>query len=375
MSLIAAMASGLLIGWLAQSEAGAQESAGWPLSAGAEVVRLPPVETMGGASPAQYCSPAEDPFGDRAPVLQPQRVVEPVYSQPSVCGESDVIPLTPGCVPEASVVEQDPDMPRDSRPGAFQKVNFTNTWLARMGNNGFGMDDMELSTVWGLPCPTRSWPLVITPGFAVHYLDGPAGANLPPRVYDAYTEFRWIPRLCQQLRADVAVSPGVYSDFEHSSSQSLRITGYGSGIWTWSPTLKIVLGAAYLDRRDVAILPIGGFIWKPCEETEFRLVFPQPKIARRIYWTGAYNPDIENWVYVAGELGGGSWAVQQPGPTEDVFTYRDYRLLLGTERKVSRGLCSQFEVGYIFGRKIEFDSSGARIYPGDTVLLRGGLRY
>lgn len=372
---VAAVVIGLLIGCLDHGQTVAQGTATTPQSAESGVVRLPPVEWPGSASPAQYCTPVEDPFGDRAAALPQPSVGVPLFSQPWACGQSDALPPIPNGSPEAPAVEQDPDMPRGSRQGVFQKVTLTDTWLARTGLSGFGMNDAELTTVWGVPCPTRSWPLVITPGFAVHNLDGPAGAGLPPRVYDAYTEFRWIPRFCSQFRADVAVTPGVYSDFEHSNSHALRITGYGSGIWTWCPQLKIVLGAAYLDRRDVSVLPIGGFIWKPSEETEFRLVFPQPKIARRIYWTGAYLPDVENWVYVSGELGGGIWAFQRPDATEDVFSYRDYRLMLGLERKVIGGLSSLFEVGYVFGRKIEFDSTGARIYPTDTVLLRGGLRY
>ena len=39
-------------------------------------------------------------------------------------------------------------------------------------------------------------PLLITPGFAFNWLEGPIGpdADLPPRVYDAYLDAAWYPR-------------------------------------------------------------------------------------------------------------------------------------------------------------------------------------
>jgi hypothetical protein len=58
-----------------------------------------------------------------------------------------------------------------------------------------------------------------------------------------------------------------------------------------------------------------------------------------------------------------------------VFSYRDYRVMLGLERKVYYGLSSRFEVGYVFGRRLEFQSGLPDITPTDTVLLRGSLSY
>jgi hypothetical protein len=282
-------------------------------------------------------------------------------------------------LPAANLVdgapERDPDFPKDARAGVFQKIVFSNTWLPRTGSRGLGMDDLQLDTVWGLPLPTRSWPLVITPGFAAHWLDGPAGADLPPRVYDAYTQFRWIPRLAPGLKADLMVVPGLYGDFKEINHKTFRVSGYGAGIWNWTPTLRLVLGAAYYDRRDVGLLPVGGFIWKPHDDFECRLVFPEPKIAHRIYWNSVYSSDVEDWVYVAGEFGSDAWSFQQPGGAGDVATYHDIRLLLGTEHKVLYGLTSQLEVGYVFSRKLLLDSTPTSLYPADTVLVRGGLRY
>ena len=71
--------------------------------------------------------------------------------------------------------------PSDVRAGMFQKLIFNSTWLAGGENSrSFGQNDLESKLILALPCPTRDSPLVITPGFTVHYLDGPAGVDLPP---------------------------------------------------------------------------------------------------------------------------------------------------------------------------------------------------
>ena len=88
----------------------------------------------------------------------------------------------------------------DIRSGFFQRAIFNGTWLPRTaGSGGFGQYDLETKLVVALPCPTTDSPLVITPGFAVHYLDGPADVDLPPRLFDCYAQFRWLSQVTPQL--------------------------------------------------------------------------------------------------------------------------------------------------------------------------------
>lgn len=303
---------------------------------------------------------------------------DPLLQQPSpgvwLPPEEPVLQLEPG---EAFVQSQEPCepqgpvMPKGTRPGVFQKVTFDATWLATgSGPIDFGMTDLETKAVFGFPCPARTSPLVVTPGFGVHFFDGPEGFDVPGQVYDAYTTFRWMRSLGPRWGIDLAVSPGWYSDFEQGSSRALRISGYGAAAFTWLPTTKLVLGLAYLDREDISFLPVAGVIWTPNEDTSFELIAPRPKIARRIVAT---PDDTEIWIYLAGEFGGGTWAIQRLGE-DDLLTYGDYRVLLGLERKAFGRLSASAEVGFVFGRKLEF-GSGAEIEPDPTVLLRGGLAY
>ena len=145
-----------------------------------------------------------------------------------------------------------------------------NTYLPRMGDNGFGWYDAELTSVWGVPFPTKDAPLVITPGIATHWLDGPASLDIPAQLHDVYTEFRWLPKIGEAFRLDVAVQPGFYSDWDGSSTRAVRLLGHVSGIYDWTPTFQLVLGAAYLDRPDIEVLPIAGFIWKPDADSEYQ---------------------------------------------------------------------------------------------------------
>ena len=70
----------------------------------------------------------------------------------------------------------------------FQEIRFRYTWLA--GDAGkhasnFDVNDVELSATVAFPFWFSTAPFLVTPGFAVHYLEGPQtvppeNADLPP---------------------------------------------------------------------------------------------------------------------------------------------------------------------------------------------------
>ena len=113
--------------------------------------------------------------------------------------------------------------PPGARAGVFQKLTLTNTWLAWGGGDDLGINSLDLRTVLAFPFPTEDSPLIVTPGFGVHYLDGPVTVDLPPRLYDAYVQFRWMRQFTPRFGFDAAVTPGVYSDFQKGNDEALRI--------------------------------------------------------------------------------------------------------------------------------------------------------
>ncbi len=323
----------------------------FPAFLAAQVVRLPAVEQPEALPPGQLVSHPDS----TAEILQAP-------------GQQEVAP--------ASASSGESQLPPGVRNGVFQKVLFDATWLAPGSGDGMGSTDLQLQGIFAVPCPKRESPLVMTPGFAVHYLEGPKNVDLPPQLHEGYTQFRWLSQVTPQLGLDLAVTPGYYSDFNQDSSDAFRLTAHGAAAWTWSETLKIAAGAAYLDMPSASnVIPIGGLIWTPSKDLQFDILFPHPKLARRVYWSGHQGDDIQDWIYVAGEFANDSWAIRRSDGSNDQVMLRDYRLILGIERKAIGGLSSRVEVGYVFGRRIRYVSETPDFYPSDTVLLRGGLTY
>ena len=78
-------------------------------------------------------------------------------------------------------IPTEPERPPGARSGMFQKLLVTGTWLAPGGGDNIGMSELELRSILALPIPSREYPLIITPGFGVHYIDGPTSSDVPPR--------------------------------------------------------------------------------------------------------------------------------------------------------------------------------------------------
>ena len=269
-----------------------------------------------------------------------------------------------------------PQLAPGVRPGIFQKLFFTGAWQPQLENDSLGWGDLETGIVLGLPCLRRETPLVITPRFAVYFLDRPWMPDLPERLYDAEVEFRHLRRFGQGPWAmNVAVTLGHYSDWEASDADAFRVTGDAFAVYQQGPGKKWVLGVIYLNREDIAVIPAAGLIYEPTPDVKYEAILPRPRIAWRLPQTNP-QPGDARWFYVGGEFGSGIWSIERPlSLTQDLLTYRDLRVLIGYERKVVGGLSRRFETGYVFDRELEFSSATPRLKLGDTLILRVGVTY
>ena len=275
--------------------------------------------------------------------------------------------------------QQPPGYPQTGAPAMgerlLQEIKFEHTWLAGDEGDDFDVHTLELNGTFAFPFYYNAAPLLITPGFAVNYLEGPSpssgGPDLPPRVYDAYLDVGWRPQLTPWFSADLGVRPGVHSDFDEFTSDAFRIQGRALGIFTVNPQVQIVAGILYLDRRDIKLLPAGGVIWTPNEDSRLEILFPRPKLAQRVTNIG----NTEWWVYLAAEYGGGSWAVERKAG-DDAFDYNDYRVMVGLEWMNFSGWHGYIEAGYVFERELaEFESHRPDFDLDDTFMLRSALAY
>ncbi len=321
-----------------------------PSHLSAQVIRLPAVEP-----------PSDSPPGK-------------LVSHPDSSAEILQMPGDLGAPPPVPPEDQ-PTLPPGVRNGFFQKALFDATWLAPSSVDSLEIGEMRIEGIFAMPCPTIDSPLVITPGFDMQSLQTQSDVELPRRIYTAYTQFRWLSQVTPKLGLDFAVTPGVYSDFFQDSNNAFRLTGHGAAAWTWNDTTKLVLGAAYLDMPDTNVIPIGGLIWTPSDRWKLDVLFPRPRASYR-FDHGESKDDLrQNWAYIAGEFTNDAWAFRRTDGLDDQLFLRDYRLILGLERKTLGGLTSHFEVGYVFGRRVRYAGNTPDFFPTDTVMLRAGMSY
>lgn len=336
------------------------------------------------ASPTQTTLPTFDPYGDAAnqpPSLAPLgtppgatntgQFTQPYTTQSGAPGgPMGGGPLTPPGQPL-------PDGTLAPRQRFLQELHLDDTQLLRIGPRGLGINDVGLDGVFAVPVLAIATPVYITPGFTYHSWNGPASGNfrgfpdLPPNAYDAYLDTSWHPQLTSWLSADLDVRVGVYSDFSAVNDRSIRVLGRGLAVATFSPQWQVAAGVWYLDRLTVKLLPAGGVIWTPNQDTRFALLFPNPKLSQRLFTIG--NTDV--WGYVAGEYGGGKWTIRRANGASDVMELNDLRALAGFEWFAFSGVKGNAEIGYVFDRHIIYRSGTPRAHPGDTVLFRAGLTY
>ena len=264
----------------------------------------------------------------------------------------------------------------------LQQISAEHTYLyGKHGASDLAINRTELAATFGVPIFFNpNTPLLLTPGFAFNWFEGPIGpeADLPPRVYDAYLDAAWFPRFTDWLGADLGLRTGVWTDFEAVNSDSIRIMGRGLGVISISPRMDVHVGIWYLDRNRYPLLPAGGLHWRPNPEWDAFLVFPNPKVRKRFVNIGT----SQWWWYVAGEYGGGRWTVERDpaglaAGADDDIDYNDIRVIGGLEWETQTQARGHVEVGYVFDREIIYD--GTRLPPqfnlSDTWMVRMGFDF
>jgi hypothetical protein len=364
-----------------------------------------PATPYGAAPPSTFTSP---------PTYAPQAVGPPPAFDPYASGSSVGAPppvaapysYTP---PAAPYTQQPPALVPNSQPMQFQpppydittsgegywaktqrllqEISAEYTFIYGKHSSPFALEinRVELSSTFAFPMFYNiETPLLVTPGFAFNFLDGPitgpplpgppvtaGGPDLPPIVYDAYLDFAWYPHCYQWLGGELGFRTGVWSDFHHVDSDSVRLLGRALASVALSPTLDVRFGVVYLDRVDVKILPAGGVYWRPTPDWDLYLVFPNPKARKFLTAIG----NTKWYGYAAGEYGGGSWTVRRQ-VEDDQFDYNDIRVIGGLEWETQTLVRGHIELGYVFDRNLVFKSNDPPEFSlNDTIMLRAGINF
>ncbi|MEO2024074.1 MAG: hypothetical protein ABGX05_19780 [Pirellulaceae bacterium] len=281
-------------------------------------------------------------------------------------------------------------VPRDTDGSVFwgEPIRFLQgprvryTWLAG-GDTSSSLDvsDFDASVVFAIPnFLQRGQPFYVAPSFGLHLWDGPRRPNpadLPSKAFSAYLDSGWRSDPGKAWSTELGVRVGVFTDFDTFTTHSLRILGQGLLHWQATPAVKVRAGVAYLDRNGIKVLPVGGLLWEPNNQTRFDFYFPTPKLAQYLTTLGNYD----FWWYVGGEFGGGSWTIKRADGRNDRIDINDVRMTLGLEfggqALLAEGRRLGFlELGYVFAREIRYVATPSDSFDvGSTIMLRTGIGY
>lgn len=200
--------------------------------------------------------------------------------------------------------------------------------------------------------------------YGIHFLGGPTQTDLPPRVYDLVWGIQMRDEIGPLFAYDLAANFGIFADFEDSVRQGIQFPGHAIGFLRASPQFQIVFGIDYLGQDDIKILPVFGLRLKSVEPfIDAELVFPKPKISVILNST--------HRLYTAGSIGGGTWDIERPDETNDVFTYRDQRVVIGLESLDKEdGSLGSVELGISFNRQLSFRNNPVEMDLDQAFIIR-----
>ncbi len=245
-------------------------------------------------------------------------------------------------------------------------------WIAG-SNNRLGMTELDFEPLARTRYDaTRPNPIYFDTTFGAKWLSGPNITDLPPQLFNILINVGSTYEVDDRLMIDAMISPGWYTDFSNKGVEAFRLPWHLVSYYKLDNDLRWVLGVTDLARQDIRYLPVVGMIYAPADsDIRLDLVFPKPRIA----WRYGQNGQYEHWLYLNGELGGGSWAISRSDRSYDTVTYRDYRLIAGVESKDATGHVSRLEIGWIFDRSVQYRSDIGNYSPQDSLMLRTSYDY
>ena len=251
-------------------------------------------------------------------------------------------------------------------------TSFEYTHLPRTGNKerAFGMDEIDLRMQLAFPCrfiPNNGHTgfFYVAPAGSLVWWNGPTEPEMSPNGFGAFLDLGVQPKFNDVFSLIAWGRVGVFSVFEKVTSDAWRYQGRIEGVGTLSQQMQFHAGVIYYGRARVKMLPTVGIVWTPDENWVLRLVFPNPKVSRRL-WMGT---QADWWGYIHMDYAGGSWDIKPMGGLTD---YNDIRLGAGIEFATPSRIGGYFEFGGSFDR--ELYSAGHRLSsPPSALYLKTGV--
>ena len=258
------------------------------------------------------------------------------------------------------------------RQAMIQKVELLGGYVHRDGPEQFGYSYASAGVVMVVPLGSTDNVILVTPRYRTDWLSGPATIDVPARVHTAVLDLGWRYKVTPRWSAIAGFRPGFMTDYNTSSS-GFRVSGVALASYDVVPEMLTMLaGVVYVDRNDFNWIPAFGLTWIPSADLRFELTFPKPKIARRINHVPF---QLEDWIYLSAMFGGGTWSVLRTSGLDDELTLRDFRVSVGVERIRDGGTGINVELGYLFGRRLEYEVTGTKLGFNDSFVLEAGWSF
>jgi hypothetical protein len=243
------------------------------------------------------------------------------------------------------------------------------------------MDEINMRTQFAFPCrfvpnDGKTGFFYVAPATSLVWWNGPAGASqyMSPNGFGAFLDFGVQPKFNEFFSLNAWGRLGVFSDFHKITSDALRYQGRLEGIVNATPEMQLQAGVVYYGRARVKLMPTVGVVWKPDENWTFKMVFPNPKVLRRLTnLERAMNELTGNraeWRgYVHMDYSGGSWDIKGLGLND----YNDIRLGAGIEFLSQSHIGGYFEFGGSLDRELYSGKHGRWAGPPAVLYLKTGF--
>lgn len=292
-----------------------------------------------------------------------------------------VIPPSDDPMDEPFDTESD-ESPSSERPLDFKslmKPRFDSSaeWEPEVGGVGISSYDLSMKIpvypIFGPPPPFLNF------GYSYTQIDAPASLDLPQSLHEFSFGMSWMRPINEKWIARYTLNGVFASDMNNTSSTAWQMRGGMFAIYRPNETWNFAFGALATGQNEIPVLPVLGAIWQPRPSLKVDLMLPNPRISLLVSET----EQRQHWAYVGGGFSGGRWAYQRANGLGERLNYREFRFVLGWESTPpkkpgsfgSSGTRWNAEVGYVFGRKFEFNNSVPDVKLENTLLLHSGISF
>ncbi len=270
-----------------------------------------------------------------------------------------------------------PERPLDFKSLMRPRFDSSAEWEPEVGGVGISSYDLSMKIpvypIFGPPPPFLNF------GYSFTQIEAPAALDLPQSLNEFSFGMSWMRPINEKWMARYMLNGAFASDMDNTGSTAWQIRGGMFAMYRPNETWNFAFGALATGQSDLPVLPVLGAIWQPRPSLKVDLMLPNPRISLLL----SESESRQHWAYVGGGFSGGTWAYRRANGLGERLNYREFRFVLGWEATPpkkpgtfgSSGTTVNAEIGYVFGRKFEFDNSVPDIKIDNTLLLRSGISF